>query len=742
MGTLILLSLSCWPQLNNAGSVYCYLYPSAFSRIVTMIDHVLGRPSSQFRKVQVFAVVSFWSLYLLRGNNHGPPVIRKLSQRLSRYFTPWQSLVITLLWLYVCRNFAKIVGLESPEPLANLYNRAYFRATWITTALDAGFWTAMRIRNKPIRDLASIICTVYYLIAAEQADEKVRKVRAVLTVDHLRVAWNKPTTPYLSYFTSLIRPNFTKYKPRRIRIPRPKSSTYREPVVAWMYFDGPLSELEKQDKLVLDVPGGGFVAMDPRVSDDKLLAWAGKTGLPILSLDYRKAPEYPYPYALNECFDVYTQIVATKGRCIGMKPDSCPRIVITGDSAGGNLATGTTLMIIQANLSATSSSRGFLPSPAGLVLLYPALDMNIGSWMTDDQMALIRAPGTAKKHSNFVKRKSEDIDRRYTPSTPRPADDDPDFDFFATPRPKRQSTDVEAQKTAVAESKPQPLRTRLAVSSIISYFGDRIITPEMMRAMIILYVGPYNRPDFTTDHLLCPAVAPEQLLQKFPKTYFLTGERDPLVDDTVIFAGRLRHAKHALFRERQEMGLEKSQAEFHERDHVEVVLVPGISHGFIQFVSVFPEGWKHIFRCASWIQDIFAKPPHALEGPMLERRAREGSLGTMADPSVLSLATTVNGNAERGPKRHKRTLTGGSTEDEDAPLAMSSIRPTGASPSKANGHATTSRGEDSGSRSPELGRGRGGMSRTKSLISLGSEEDLLKRRMKGLTMGLAGVSEG
>merc|ERR1711939_360920 len=261
-----------------------------------------------------------------------------------------------------------------------------------------------------IRDLASIICTVYYLIAAEQADEKVRKVRAVLTVDHLRVAWNKPTTPYLSYFTSLIRPNFTKYKPRRIR----------------------------------------------------------------------KAPEYPYPYALNECFDVYTQIVATKGRCIGMKPDSCPRIVITGDSAGGNLATGTTLMIIQANLSATSSSRGFLPSPAGLVLLYPALDMNIGSWMTDDQMALIRAPGTAKKHSNFVKRKSEDIDRRYTPSTPRPADDDPDFDFFATPRPKRQSTDVEAQKTAVAESKPQPLRTRLAVSSIISYFGDRIITPEMM----------------------------------------------------------------------------------------------------------------------------------------------------------------------------------------------------------------------------------------------------------------------
>ena len=609
----------------------------------------------------------------------------------------------------------------------------------------------MKIKNKRVRDIASIICTVYYLIAAEQADEKVRKVRAVLTVDHLRTAWNKPNTPYLSYFTSLMRPNFTKYKPRRLRIPRPKTSAYRDPVNAWMYFDGPLSELEKQENIVLDMPGGGFVAMDPRTSDDKLLAWAGKTGVPILSLDYKKAPEHPYPYALNECFDVYKQIVATKGRCIGMKSATCPRIVLTGDSAGGNLATGTTLMIIQANSSPSASVRGLLPSPAGLVLLYPALDMNIGSWMTDDQMNLIRAPGTAKKHSNFIKRKSEDIDRRYTPGTPRPTDDDAASDFFASRPLERTDTDVEAQQVAVATSKPQPLRTRLAVSSIISYFGDRIITPEMMRAMIILYVGPYNRPDFTTDHLLCPAVAPESLLQKFPKTYFLTGERDPLVDDTVIFAGRLRQAKLALFKERQEIGLEKSSAQFSERDHVEVVLIPGISHGFIQFVSIFPQGWKHIFRCAGWIKDIFAQPPHPFEGPSLERRAREGSL-TQNDTSPLSLASAIaaagngaaNGSVHRG-KRHQRTLTGGSTEDEDAPLAMSRITRSGNSPPKSNGTAGgwRQRRDSNDSTSPEHSRGRGNgpMARTKSLISLGSEEDLLKRRMKGLTMGLSGVSE-
>lgn len=592
----------------------------------------------------------------------------------------------------------------------------------------------MKIRNKKIRDLASIIFTIYYLIAAEQADEKVRKVRAVLTVDHLRVSWNKATTPYLYWFTSLLRPNFTRYGPRKIRIPRPQTSNYREPVVAWMYFDGSLTELKHQKNLVLDIPGGGFVAMDPRTNDDKLLNWAGKTGLPILSLDYRKAPEYPYPYALNECFDVYTMIMLSRGRCIGMEPEVCPRIILTGDSAGGNLATGTTLMILQTQ-GPNSGPISTLPSPAGLILMYPALDMNIGSWMTDDQMALIKNPRTARKHENFVKRKSEDIENRYTPSTPRPHDDkvedDAEQDYFAnneTGKYAKQKLDVEAQREAVAKSKPQPLKTRLAVSSIISYFGDRVLTPEMMRAMIILYVGPYNRPDFSTDHLLCPAVAPESLLARFPKTCILTGERDPLVDDTVIFAGRLRQAKLHVFQERKELGLEKSTREFEEKDHVEVALIPGISHGFIQFVSIFPEGWKHIARCARWIMDIFDSPPHPLEGAAMEFRLRHGSLAKDSDSS-FEMATATS-------RHHYRSPTGESSGDEDAPLAMSTIRPTIGR--EMNGSLIQHRPQTPGKVREPLSPG---LDRSKSLTSLGSEEDLLKRRMKGLTVGLLGSED-
>ncbi|KAF1991379.1 alpha/beta-hydrolase [Aulographum hederae CBS 113979] len=764
-----------------------------------MIDHVLGRPSVKFRKYQVLAVVSFWSFYLYRGNPHGPHILRRLSNLSSKRLTAWQTMVITLLWLYIWRNSGKLVGLESPEPLANLYNRSYFRATWVTTALDAGFWTAMRIKRKWARDLLSMVFTVYYLICAEQADEKVRKVRATLTVDHLRVSWDKPTTPYISFLTRVLRPRLMKYPPRAIRIPRPAGSSYKDPVNAWLYYEGPISSLKKHDKIVLDVPGGGFVAMNPRTHDDKLLAWAGKTGLPVLSLDYRKAPEYPYPYALNECYDVYHTLHSTRGRCIGLAGTSIPKIIVAGDSAGGNLAVSMVLMLLA---SGSTDSRVWhgekrLPPPIGCVLVYPALDMNIGNWMTDEQMALIRDRRMRKTNQGVLRRKSDDY-RNLTPSTPHHSDDEDDTtpplrsttpaEGSITESPtaihisaahagnsepsKLNTTDANAASTSEAQkqtqiSKPQPLKTRLAMASMISYFNDRILSPEMMRAMIILYIGPHNRPDFSTDYLLSPLLAPEQLLAEFPKTYFLTGERDPLVDDTVIFAGRIRQAKAAAWEYRREMGLlgEKGKEGFREEDWVQVTLVPGISHGFLQFVSVFPEGWKYIFRCERWMREMFEK---ADADEVEEGRRRDGEVEGLG---------SGRGRGNGGERHHRRMRTADSSGDEyDRPLEMSVA--SSKSP-KANGtpSATSTAKDNQNERDDDVAiyddydgpdwadsrlRGRRGGAakekeslqekrrrlkrpenrRQKSLVSLASSDDLLGRRMKGLTGGLMGGGLG
>ena len=579
----------------------------------------------------------------------------------------------------------------------------------------------MKIRRKWLRDLASIVFTLHYLIMAEQADEKVRKVRGLLTVDHLRVSWNKSTSPYLKAFTALMRPRFTRYSPRAVRIPRPYDSAYQESIEAWLYFDGPLSALKNHKRIVLDMPGGGFVSMTPRHHEDKLLAWAGKTGLPVLSLEYKKAPEHPYPYALDECYDAYHSLISTRGRCIGLSGDNIPRIVLTGDSAGANFATGTTLMILQGidNASRPQISGEVLPVPEGLVLMYPALDMNIGSWMSDDQMSLIQEQRMRETNRRVIRKKSEDyykMAKTPHPSEKELAEEDDVRRKPADPNPAGALTKGDtAAKADLIAPKPRVLKTRLAMSSMLSYFNDRILTPEMMRAMIILYIGPHTRPDFATDYLLSPLLAPEQLLAKFPKTYFITGERDPLVDDTVIFAGRIRQAKQNDFVSRKELGLVNARDEFEEDDHVEVELLPGISHGFLQFVSIFPEAWKHIFQCARWINEVF---------DMNEEPPAPSRTGTNESQPSAS-----HGNGTIGErKRHHRRMPTESSGDEDNPLMMSSSRDPQPKP-RSGRRGRGNRG----------GRGEG---REMNMQSLGSEADIMARRMKGVTGSLMGGEHG
>ncbi|KAF2169818.1 hypothetical protein M409DRAFT_64819 [Zasmidium cellare ATCC 36951] len=699
-----------------------------------MLDHILGRPSTRFRKYQVFCVVLLWSFYLAKFPRHGPPGVRRLSKWLSTRFTMHQAVVVSCVGLYVSRNFARVVGLESPEPLANLYERSFFRATWVTTALDAGFWTAMHLRPKFVRSICEIVFTVYYLVCAEQADEMVKRVRGDLSLDHLRVSWNKPNTPILRFVTKLLRPKLMNWPARRIEIPRPKGSDYTRPTEAWIYFEGSREELLHQDRVILDIPGGGFVAMDPKCHDDKLLAWGAKAKCPVVALNYGKAPEFPYPYALYECYDAYYQIIATRGKCIGLSGEVVPRIIVSGDSAGGNLAIAMTLLLLDSDSQHSSwqpgsKGKNLLPPPEAICAIYPALEMNIGNWMTDEQLALLRRPQQRKENKDLLRRKSEDY-RRLTPSTPYASDDEDDSDATVKPTQKP----VLERRPTSSQSNRKPT-TRLAMSSMISYFNDRILSPEMLRAMILLYIGEHNKPDFATDYFLSPLRAPEELLSKFPRTFLLCGERDPLVDDTAIFAGRLRQAHSLEFKRRQELGLEHEDARFAPNKHVEVHFVPGVSHGFLQFVSVYPAGWQYIHKCARWMRDLFDENDKSFEPA-----SSVASNGAPGSSDYFSYAPS--------PRSRRNSLSEDSKPLEiPSKLRMTSITSNSSSGSshRRRGSSTTATTTTSGSGAT---RSRGRVQRSHSgrkspaearhfMISrLSSTEDLVSRRMNGVTQNL------
>jgi acetyl esterase/lipase len=78
---------------------------------------------------------------------------------------------------------------------------------------------------------------------------------------------------------------------RKILLPRPKTSQYTRSIPAYLFFQPTGRQLSETTDLILDFPGGGFVAQSPEHHEDRLCIWAIKMGKPVLSIDYGKAPE-------------------------------------------------------------------------------------------------------------------------------------------------------------------------------------------------------------------------------------------------------------------------------------------------------------------------------------------------------------------------------------------------------------------------------------------------------------------
>lgn len=101
----------------------------------------------------------------------------------------------------------------------------------------------------------------------------------------------------------------------RVRIYKPNSVADPTPVLLWIH-------------------GGGFLIGKPEQDDVSCAQFVRELGLTIVSVDYRLAPKYPFPAALDDCYSALQWVVA-HSRQLGIDPK---RIAIGGASAGGGLA--------------------------------------------------------------------------------------------------------------------------------------------------------------------------------------------------------------------------------------------------------------------------------------------------------------------------------------------------------------------------------------------------------------------
>lgn len=120
------------------------------------------------------------------------------------------------------------------------------------------------------------------------------------------------------------------------------------------------AQAEQPAPCIVHLHGGGLVA--GTVHDDLLpvLELAEPNGAVVASVDYRLAPENPYPAAVEDAFAALVWIADNAAR-LGIDPD---RLVVEGISAGGGLAAATVLL---------ARDRGG-PSIGGQLLICPMLD--------------------------------------------------------------------------------------------------------------------------------------------------------------------------------------------------------------------------------------------------------------------------------------------------------------------------------------------------------------------------------
>lgn len=124
---------------------------------------------------------------------------------------------------------------------------------------------------------------------------------------------------------------------------------------------------DSDDRVMIYLHGGAYVAGGLNSHRDLAGRLAAAYGGRVLSLDYRLAPEHPFPAAIDDVVAAYSELIDS-----GVAPGS---IAIAGDSAGGGLAAATLISL---------RDRG-LPLPACGALLSPWLDLTLTSVTCDSR---------------------------------------------------------------------------------------------------------------------------------------------------------------------------------------------------------------------------------------------------------------------------------------------------------------------------------------------------------------------
>ncbi|MEU4195597.1 alpha/beta hydrolase [Kribbella sp. NPDC026611] len=136
--------------------------------------------------------------------------------------------------------------------------------------------------------------------------------------------------------------------------------------------------------IILYLHGGAYIIGNARTGANLAAPLSRLSGVPAVSLDYRLAPEHPFPAGIHDALAAYRELAG-----------SGQQVVIAGDSAGGGLTLATLL----------AARAEDLPMPAGVVLFSPWTDTTLSGPSIDargDYDPLFSRPNMAESAELYL----------------------------------------------------------------------------------------------------------------------------------------------------------------------------------------------------------------------------------------------------------------------------------------------------------------------------------------------------
>ena len=240
-----------------------------------------------------------------------------------------------------------------------------------------------------------------------------------------------------------------------------------------------VEDYPKKD-VILHMTGGGFFAHTIAGDLPYLIDWSGHTNAVVICPEYALLPEHAYPIALNQITDIYCSLIGGDAApLLGFQPD---RVIVTGESAGGNLAAALCVK---------------------LCLDY-IVDTNEDEIQNNENTVLQQS-----NMSNSVKYPGEHAKAQIRL---------PDAMMLCCPA----------------------LNLSLTMShSRVMGDDDPVLPSGLISAISDAYL-PSSKEVSKDDPLASPYFAPDSILRFFPSTLLYASSADPLLDDSVHFNARLK----------------------------------------------------------------------------------------------------------------------------------------------------------------------------------------------------------